>query len=444
MTDTTIPRPLSRRQLLQLGAVSIPALGGLDQLVAAPRKRPRVAAIYTICTHRSHAHVILENFLEPYLFNGKPTNPGVDIVSIYADQRPKSGDMTGDISRQYKVPVFKTIDEALCVGGKTLAVDAVLAIGEHGNYPVNKLGQREYPRKRFFDEIVATMKRSRRSVPLFNDKHLSYRWDWALEMYETAKELKIPFMAGSSVSLATRRPPLELPPGKVITEAVSIHGGPLESYDFHGLELLESMVESRRGGETGVSSVEFLQGEAVWDAARKGRWSLELAQAAMKAELQKPLKDLRRVPGETVRPTHALLVNFRDGLKATVLRVGQNSTRWNFACRLAGDENNYATSFYVGPWQNRNLFKALSHAIQHHFVNRQAPYPVERTLLVTGTLEAAMRARQTPGKPLRTPHLGIAYQPIDFRGMREMGDTWKIITEKTPQPRGIARTGIDR
>ena len=75
MTDTTIPRPLSRRQLLQLGAVSIPALGGLDQLVAAPRKRPRVAAIYTICTHRSHAHVILENFLEPYLFNGSRPIP---------------------------------------------------------------------------------------------------------------------------------------------------------------------------------------------------------------------------------------------------------------------------------------------------------------------------------------------------------------------------------
>ena len=140
----------------------------------------------------------------------------------------------------------------------------------------------------------------------------------------------------------------------------------------------------------------------------------------------------------------AFLIEYRDGLKATVLRVGQNSTRWNFACRLAGDRRTHATSFYVGPWQNRNLFKALSHAIQQHFLHRKAPYPVERTLLVTGTLEAAMRARQTPGKPLKTPHLGITYKPIDFRAMREMGDTWKIITEKTPQPRGIARTGIDR
>ncbi|MEE3284444.1 MAG: hypothetical protein VX311_07660, partial [Planctomycetota bacterium] len=262
---------LSRRRLLQAvagGAIAIPLAG--TAWAASAKPRPRVAAIYTHCTYRSHAHVILENFLGPYLFNGVPTDPGVDIVSIYADQRPGKQDMTPALSKAYKLPVFETINDALCVGGKTLAVDAVLAIGEHGNYPRTELGQVKYPRKRFFDEIVATMKRSKRFVPVFNDKHLSYRWDWALEMYQTARKHKIPFMAGSSVPLATRRPNLELPPGQVIDEAISIHGGPLESYDFHGLELLQSMIESRRGGETGVASVEFLSGEEVWKAAKQG------------------------------------------------------------------------------------------------------------------------------------------------------------------------------
>ena len=104
-------------------------------------------------TYRSHAHVILENFLEPYLFNGKRTDPGVDVVSFFADQRP-GGDMSQDVCQEYNVPIFKSIDEALCLGGKELAVDAVLSIGEHGSYPRNELGQVEYPRKRFFDEIV--------------------------------------------------------------------------------------------------------------------------------------------------------------------------------------------------------------------------------------------------------------------------------------------------
>src|SRR5439155_22621461 len=142
--------------------------------------------------------------------------------------------------------------DALCLGGKELAVDAVLSIGEHGTYPTNAKGQHEYPRKRFFDEITAVFRRGGRAVPVFNDKHLSYRWDWAKAMYDTARELKLPLMAGSSVQLAQRVPPLELPAGARITEAITTHGGSLDSYDFHAYEVLQSLVEARSGGETGV------------------------------------------------------------------------------------------------------------------------------------------------------------------------------------------------
>src|SRR5262249_47690193 len=157
------------------------------------------------------------------------------------------GDLTQDVSRRFKIPVYRTIAEALTCGGKELTVDAVLSIGEHGNYSTNKLRQVEYPRKRFFDEIVAVMRKSNRFVPIFNDKHLSYRWDWSREMYDTCQKHKIPFLAGSSVPLAQRRQELELPAGSVIEEAVSIHGGGFESYDFHGCEVLQSLVEFRKG-----------------------------------------------------------------------------------------------------------------------------------------------------------------------------------------------------
>ncbi len=239
-----------------------------------------MAAVYTSFTHRSHAHVILENFLQPYLFNGKRTDPGVDVVSFYADQTP-AGDMTPAIAKQFNIPVFKSIEGALCLGGKKLAIDAVLSIGEHGNYPRTRLGQVMYPRKRFFDEIVAVMKRSNRFVPMFNDKHLSYRWDWAKEMMGTAKQHGIPMMAGSSVPLAQRRPNLELPGGAELKEAVSIHGGPLESYDFHGLELLQSMIESRKGGESGVLWVEATQGDGVWDVLESGEINLKLLEGCL-------------------------------------------------------------------------------------------------------------------------------------------------------------------
>ncbi|HLJ97894.1 MAG TPA: hypothetical protein VKU02_32325 [Gemmataceae bacterium] len=436
-----IPRSfgLTRRQFV-LSAAALTGWPWQRMLAAEPPRRPRVAAIYTVFHHRSHAHVLLENFLAPYYFNGQLTDPGVEVVSFYADQRAKQGDMTEDVAGQFKVRVCKTIEEALCLGGKELAVDAVLSIGEHGTYPVNKLGQTEYPRKRFFDEIVAVMRRSKRFVPLFSDKHLSYRWDWAKEMVATAKALGIPFMAGSSVPLAQRIPPLELQPGAEIVEAVSIHGGGLESYDFHALEVLQSLVEARKGGESGIARVTFLQGDGLWRAAAGGQWSKDLAEAAMAAELGTNSASLNSAAGVGRAQPHGILLHYHDGLRAMVLKIGSSSTRWNFACRLKNDPKPRAARFYVGPWQNRNLFKALAHAIQQMIHTSRPSYPVERTLLVSGVLDAAMHAR-AEGKSLATPHLEFTYQPVDFRALRERGASWKIITEDTPELPGINPNG---
>jgi hypothetical protein len=329
----------------------------------------------------------------------------------------------------------------------------VLSIAEQGKYPVNAKGQQEYPRKRFFDAIVDVFEKSGRVVPVFNDKHLSYRWDWAREMVDTARRLKIPLMAGSSVPLAERRPPLELPEGAEIQSAVSVHGGPMESYDFHALEVLQSMVEARKGGETGVARVQFLSGEALWDAAEAGLWSTRLADAAMAAELgpdpaRPPLRALVKIPPLDREPPHGILLTYRDGFRAIALKVGArgekqhaSATRWNFACLLAGEAAPRETAFYSKLWENRCLFKALSHAIQVFFREQEAPYPVERTLLTTGVLEAAMESRLQGGKDLETPHLAIAYRPRDYRAMREMGATWKILTPDTPQPPGIDISG---
>jgi hypothetical protein len=403
--------------------------------------RPKIAAIFTDFRYRYHPHVILENFLEPYYFNGEKTDPGCDVVSFFADQS-HPGDMAPDVARAYGIPIFPTIREALTLGGEKLAVDGVLSIGEHGVYPRNAKGQVEYPRKRFFDEIVAVFEASGRVVPVFNDKHLSYRWDWAKEMVETARRLKIPLLAGSSVPLAERRPPWELPEGAVIREAVSIHGGPVESYDFHGLEVLQSIVEARRGGESGVVRVRFLDEPALWKSAEAGEWSPALAEAALAMELgpnQKPLRELIASKRLGAGPPHGILLDYADGLKAIVLGIGSSSTRWDFACRIEGQDQPQGTRFHVGPWRNRNLFKALAHAIQHFFRTGEPPYPVERTLLVSGVLDTAMDSRQGEGRAIETPQLQFAYTPRDFRAFRETGATWKIITDATPEPPGIDR-----
>ncbi|MBX3414433.1 MAG: twin-arginine translocation signal domain-containing protein [Pirellulales bacterium] len=435
---------LNRRRFLQ-GALAAGAAGAIAPsfmrpAFAAASARPKVGVVLTEFSYRSHAHVILENCVQPYLFNGQPTDPGVEIVSMYVDQFP-DGEMSRDVSKQYNIPIFETIGEAITLGSDKLAVDAVLSIGEHGSYPHNEKGQHMYPRKRFFDEIVAVFRNSDRAVPVFSDKHLSYRFDWAREMYDTSRELGFPLMAGSSVPLAERKPPLEMPADAQYEAAVSIHGGGVESYDFHALEVLQSMIESRRGGESGVKQVQFLTGDALWKAADAGLWSRDLADRAMAAELGPdlpPVKELCDSQKLGSGAPHGVLVTYRDGLRAIALKVGDSSTRWNFAAKLKGKAKPVATAFYVGPWQNRNLFKALSHAIQTFFREGQTPYPVERTLLVTGILDAEMDSRYQGGVPIDTPQLDIAYQPRDYRAMREMGASWKLITEDMPEPRGMA------
>ena len=189
--------------------------------------------------------------------------------------------------------------------------------------------------------------------------------------------------------------------------------------------------------------MQFLTGEALWKAADDGLWSVELADAAMAAELGPGQPTLRELPERSRRRdrTHGILVSYADGLRAVVLKVGQSSTRWNFACRIEGEPSPRATSFYTGPWANRNLFKALSHAIQSMYRTGRVPYPVERTLLTTGILASAMDSRAQDGRPVATPHLRIAYEPVDFRPMREMGKTWEIITERVPEPKGLDRSG---
>ena len=60
----------------------------------------------------------------------------------------------------------------------------MLIIGEHGNYPKNEFGQKKYPRYEFFKQVTDVFRKDGRAVPVFNDKHLSWKWEWAKEMVE--------------------------------------------------------------------------------------------------------------------------------------------------------------------------------------------------------------------------------------------------------------------
>src|SRR5688572_28415737 len=77
------------RSAAGFAAAALPFVAAREGAARRSEKRMKVAAVFTEFTYRSHAHVILENFLHPYLFNGEWTEPGMDVVSWYGDQFPE-------------------------------------------------------------------------------------------------------------------------------------------------------------------------------------------------------------------------------------------------------------------------------------------------------------------------------------------------------------------
>src|SRR4051812_5994121 len=239
---------LSRRSFLGAAAAA--------SVLSAQTDRPkRIAIVTTIYRYLSHGQHMGDRFLVGYPYAGAWQKPDLKVVSLYVDQHPE-GDLSQARAKEFGFQVYPTIAETLRCGGDKLAVDAVLVIGEHGDYPSNEKGQKLYPRYEFFKQITDVFRKDGRAVPVFNDKHLSWKWEWALEMVETARKLNVPFLAGSSLPVTWRLPAVDLPYGAEVEEALCLAHGGVDSYDFHALEAIQCVVERRKGGETGVAAVQ--------------------------------------------------------------------------------------------------------------------------------------------------------------------------------------------
>jgi hypothetical protein len=379
--------------------------------------KKKVAAVVTEYRKWSHADVIVGKVLEGFLYDGG-AGPNMQIVSMYVDQFPKN-DMSRDLAKKYGFPIYDSIEKALTLGGDKLAVEGVLSIGEHGKYPDNARGQKLYPRRRFFEGITRVFEKSKKSVPVFNDKHLAATWKDAKWMYDRSRELFFPFLAGSSVPVTWRRPPLKLDRGCDLTEAVQIGYGPFEGYGFHALEGMQCLAERRKGGETGVKSVQCLQGEAMWKAMDEGRWSKDLLEAGMKLIPAHAKGDVRQLTSKN-KSSGVFLIEYRDGFKAAVAMLNGwvyegDGGAFVFAGRLKGQAKPVATHFYLQQPDPFGHFIYLVKAIDSMMQTGHAPYPVERTLLTTGILDAVMVSRSEKNRKVETKHLlDIRYKPTDW------------------------------
>lgn len=392
--------------------------------MAVERRRPRIAALTTIYHKYSPSEHIIDRFLDGYGWEGRHHRPAMDVVSLHVEQVGDNDLSRERAGRHPQMKIYPTIAEALTRGGSNLAVDGVLLIGEHGKYPVNEKGQTLYPRYEYFQQVVDIYRRSGRTAPLFNDKHLSWNWNYAKQMYDTARELGFGFMAGSSLPVTWRQPPVDLPFGAHVEEVMGIWSGWMDGGDIHVLEALQTIIERRRGGETGVRAVEAFRGERFWKAMEAGSWKAggwdsRLLEAALSRsnQLHSPrptysnvlptTADLRRLAPDS----YAYRFEYADGLRASIVQFKGNVVGdCNVAARLKGGDY-FSVQFYLPYYSMWNFFSPLVHHIESLFLTGKSPYPIERTLLTTGMTAAGIESLYQQQRRLETPHLAIRYKP---------------------------------
>lgn len=407
---------ISRRDLLASGlgaalGASCPALAAWNfEQPREPRRKLPVAAIITTWTPSSHADVIAGKILEGYQQDGGP-GPDLELVSVYTDQVSER-DMSRDLAARHGFRIFPTIQEALTHGTDRLQVAGVLSIAEHGDYPrTPDTHQKMYPRRRFLDEITATFRLCGQVVPVFNDKHLGYRMEDALAMVESARQLQVPFLAGSSLPYAWRMPPLDLPLGSEIEAALTIGYGGLEDYGFHALEAHQCLLERRRGGETGIAAVQAISGDTLLSAGTAGDWSTELFAAARRQMPGHPEDTTTWIPRADAA---AYLLEHRDGLRSCIIMANGLAGHFASAIRIKGQSQPGATWFKLQEGKPYGHFAYLLRAFEETVHSGKAATPIERTLLTTGILDRIMHSLAAGGQRLETPELAISYAATDW------------------------------
>jgi hypothetical protein len=462
---------LTRRRFVEYSALSTAMLASRPLLWGqpAPAQRPlRLAILGSVYRHQSQMQTLADRFLVGYPYDGEWHMPNVQVVSVYVDQlerqadaapspyqlamagtkvapssaakgiagglgrdrtvkaqpEPEKPEPTADLSRdrakQFGFRLCSNIPEALRCGGDRLAVDAVLAIVEQDDYPTNDRGQILLPTYDFFQQCVQVFEDEKRAVPYFNHKQLSFSFEHAQTMVKTANRLRFPLLAGSSFPVTWRLPDVDIPLGAQVEEAVMVGVGTPGGMDFDALEALQCMLERRKGGETGVKAVQLLEGDDVWAAGNAGRWSKDLLSSALSRSdtpmgltvLDGRTQDLvaSGVLPQLVKDPAAYCIEYTDGTRATLLLLNGAIMDYNIAARVEG-HGIVSTQFFLPPPPNVTDSACLAAKIEQMFHTGSSTYPVERTLVTTGVLEACLHSRHKLNQRLETPQLAVSYQP---------------------------------
>lgn len=368
----------------------------------------KVAVIVTEYWDISHADVKITKMLEGFAMDGRRYESTVDIAAMYIDQFPPN-DIGRAIAARHGVPLRATIRDTLLDEAGAFAVDGIMIIGEHGQYPFNEYGQELYPRRRFFEECLAVMLEFGRVVPVFSDKGFAIVREDIEWVYAQIKRHNIPFFSGSSVPLVRRRPIHEpFPNGAPLCRMFGFAYGSLERYTYHTLEMMQSIAENRARGESGIRAVRAYRGREAVDRVLAPPWGAIYRKLAGFANVC----DVETFPHSLKEPA-LFELDYNDGLQGGILFVDwlrDNPEIQTFvsAYQVKPGEEPVCLEF---PLQNRKPYiHAGRFALEtEKFLHTgRPPFPVERSLLTTGALDACMRALVT-GAEVATPYLRVRY-----------------------------------
>ena len=363
-------------------------------------EHPRIAGITTIHRVNSHADVLLTRLVETESLNGKGRHPELNLTALYTDQVPDS-DISRSLAETHGFVIRPTIAKTLRHG----PIDGVMLVAEHGEYPQSHTGQTIFPKRQMFGELAKVFEQDELQVPVFVDKHLADNWQDAKWLYDEAKRLQIPLMAGSSLPVAWRVPAVDVRRGAKLKEIVGVSYHTLDAYGFHAVEMVQSLAERRAGGETGIKRVRCLTGPEVWTSKLYDRELFE--QTLDRLSLRRRLE--RRPIEQSVKEPILFVIDYNDGLRASILTLNGAVAEWAAAWRYESGESE-STLFWLQEERPYFHFSFLLRGVEKMFHTGKPTWPVERTLLTSGALDALLISKRDGGKWLPTPYLDVRYQ----------------------------------
>ena len=246
-------------------------------------------------------------------------------------------------------------------------------------------------------------------VPVFNDKHPGPEWSDAKWMYDRAKDLKIPWMAGSSLPVSFRDPDVTIPWGSTVEACLGVGYSGLDVYGFHTLDFLQCILERRAQAEKGVRWVQCLPIDAIPRLLREGTIRDDLFDAALSSS-----RTNRNAVLESSMPGGAVfLIQYEDGLLAPVLMLSGRASSISAAFKTSnGKVISARTEEREEPRYPH--FAYLLKGIEQMMHTGRPAYPVERSLLTAGILDRLLTSRKEDFRHLETPELLIPYVPVDY------------------------------